>query len=683
MRIIITTAMILALFMAGCKQDHADKTTEKMQFISLETQNAAIDSLVAKHGDAIKSLAERGVQQVAALWEETDGTAEVFINFCIENFTGTAGAREALFDKLSKNFEVLWGSLHQINVDFNKGVHLDQGPITPTDMMFASYSPYAHLADDLFKNKIAFVTVLNFPHYSLEEKYTLGESWSRKEWAYARMGDVFTSRVPSAINQESSEISTASESYISEYNIVMDNLLDENGNTLFTGNKRLITHWGLRDELKSQYANEDGLERQKMIYQVMQRIIHQDIPEKVINNADYQWSPYTNKVFQNSKEVETTQEPDTRYRHLLNAFQAGLKVDRYSPNYPTAIERAFNQGLEMTMEEVEALFVEVLSSPLFAEVGQLISARLGRPLEPFDIWYDGFKTRSAIPEETLTEMVRKRHATAEEFEKEMEKILLQLGWTPERARTIASKIVVEGSRGPGHAWGARMRSQLSYLRTRIGADGMDYNGYNIAMHELGHNVEQTITLHDVDYYMMNGVPNTAFTEALAFIFQVRDLEVLGMKNTDPNQAHLSALDVFWGTCEIMGVALVDMAVWRWMYENPDATPEQLKENVIRIAKEVWNKYFTPAFGIEDAPILGIYSHMINYPLYLSAYPLGHLIEFQLEAQLNGLKIGNEIDRVFSVGNLLPNYWMKHAVNGPVSGKPMLVAIEKALQVIKP
>jgi hypothetical protein len=159
--------------------------------------------------------------------------------------------------------------------------------------------------------------------------------------------------------------------------------------------------------------------------------------------------------------------------------------------------------------------------------------------------------------------------------------------------------------------------------------------------------------------------------------------VLGLKNEDPNQAHLSALDVFWGTCEIMGVALVDMAVWRWMYENPDATPEQLKENVIRIAKEVWNQYFTPAFGVQDAPILGIYSHMINYPLYLSAYPLGHLIEFQLEAQLNGLNIGNEIDRVFSVGKLVPNHWMNNAVNGPVSGKPMLVAIEKALMVMKP
>jgi oligoendopeptidase F len=211
---------------------------------------------------------------------------------------------------------------------------------------------------------------------------------------------------------------------------------------------------------------------------------------------------------------------------------------------------------------------------------------------------------------------------------------------------------------------------------------MDYKGYNIAMHELGHNVEQTITLQDVDYYMMNGVPNTAFTEALAFIFQVRDLEVLGISNNDPNQKHLAALDVFWGTFEIMGVSLVDMAVWRWMYENPKATAAQLKENVIRIATETWNKYFAPAFGVKDSPILAVYSHMINYPLYLSAYPLGHLIEFQLEENVKGLNIGNEMDRVFSAGKLVPGLWMENAVGTKVSGKPMLDAIEKALEVFK-
>lgn len=68
-----------------------------------------------------------------------------------------------------------------------------------------------------------------------------------------------------------------------------------------------------------------------------------------------------------------------------------------------------------------------------------------------------------------------------------------------------------------------MKGQRSRLRTRIPSQGMDYKGYNIAIHEFGHNVEQTISLYDVDYYMLNGVPNTAFTEALALVFRKETL----------------------------------------------------------------------------------------------------------------------------------------------------------------
>ena len=57
---------------------------------------------------------------------------------------------------------------------------------------------------------------------------------------------------------------------------------------------------------------------------------------------------------------------------------------------------------------------------------------------------------------------------------------------------------------------------------------------------------------------MKGVPNTAFTEALAFVFQVRDLDFLGYKNDDPTRDAMQTLDIFWGCYEIMGVALVDL-----------------------------------------------------------------------------------------------------------------------------
>ena len=41
--------------------------------------------------------------------------------------------------------------------------------------------------------------------------------------------------------------------------------------------------------------------------------------------------------------------------------------------------------------------------------------------------------------------------------------------------------------------------------------------------------------------------------------------------------HLSALDTFWATREIAAVGLVDMYAWRWLYENPEATPAELRE----------------------------------------------------------------------------------------------------------
>ncbi|HOT28994.1 MAG TPA: hypothetical protein PLU72_12475 [Candidatus Ozemobacteraceae bacterium] len=47
----------------------------------------------------------------------------------------------------------------------------------------------------------------------------------------------------------------------------------------------------------------------------------------------------------------------------------------------------------------------------------------------------------------------------------------------------------------------------------------------------------------------------------------------------------------------------------------------MKEAVITIAKDVWNAYYAPVFGIKDSTVLGIYSHMLAYPLYLSDYPL--------------------------------------------------------------
>jgi hypothetical protein len=379
-----------------------------------------------------------------------------------------------------------------------------------------------------------------------------------------------------------------------------------------------------------------------------------------------------------NKDIPAKAEPDTRYKFLLENFIAMKSLDAYSPQYPTYQQRKFEQEMEIPMEQVEKIFEDFCASPEVKKVGELISKRLNRKLEPFDIWYDGFKARSIIPQEELNKKVKAKYADIAAFQKDLPNILTTLGWKKDKAEYISAKIIVDPSRGAGHAWGALMKGDYAHLRTRVPQGGMNYKGYNIACHEFGHTVEQTLSLYDVDHYMLSGVPNTAFTEALAFIFQKRDLELLGIKNVDPNKEYYTTLDEFWACYEIMGVSLVDIGVWKWMYKHPDAKPKELREAVINIAKDVWNKYYAPVFGQKDQPILAIYSHMIDAPLYLSAYPIGHLIQFQLEKQMKGKVMGEEVPRIFTYGRVIPQLWMKHAVGSELSAKPMLEATDEAL-----
>jgi hypothetical protein len=211
---------------------------------------------------------------------------------------------------------------------------------------------------------------------------------------------------------------------------------------------------------------------------------------------------------------------------------------------------------------------------------------------------------------------------------------------------------------------------------------MNYKGYNIATHELGHNVEQVFSETRVDHVMLRSVPNTAFTEGFAYVFQNRNLQYLGLAKEDPLAESLKALDEFWMTYEIAGVSLVDMHMWNWMYAHPNANPADLREAVIAIAKDVWNKYYAPIFGVRDVAILAIYSQMIDNGLYLPDYTLAHLISFPLEQHMRTANLASEIERMCRIGNVTPDQWMKEAIGSPISTAPLLSATQDALKVVK-
>jgi len=422
----------------------------------------------------------------------------------------------------------------------------------------------------------------------------------------------------------------------------------------------------------------------------MERIITQTIPQVVINNPHVDWNPWTNEVKPAAEKdsdaapptgmkITNAAEPATRYATLLKTYQAARKVDPYSPMTPTLIARRFDEDREISELRMQAMLEQVVASPLVPKVAKLIETRLARPLEPFDIWYDGFRARGAYTEAQLDAIVSKRYPTAEAYKKDIPNILVKLGFTPGKAHYLADNITVDPARGSGHAMGAEMRGEKAHLRTRIGSTGMNYKGFNIAVHEMGHNVEQTFSLNEVDYTLLEGVPNTAFTEALAMVLQGHDLEVLGLAAPDARSDALKILNDFWNTYEISGVALVDMSVWHWMYDHPGATPEQLRDATVEIAKNIWNRYYAPVFGKKDVVLLAVYSHMIDSLLYLPDYPIGHLIAFQVEEQMKKSgAIGPEFERMATFGRVTPDMWMLHATGKPVGTEALLSSAERAL-----
>ena len=650
--------------------------------------------LVGTHGEAQRARITRGLTQVASLWREEDGDAAVFEEFVRGNFAADDATHKAVRERMDRLHEQIDGSFNEMSLAFRWQADVEAGPILPFDELFAGYDPSAHLNDDLFANKIAFVVLLNFPLTTLDEKLRDGSGWSPEQWAEVRMADRYARRVPAAVSQRIATANADADSYISAYNIWMHHLLDADGRRLFPPGKRLITHWNLRDELKAQYAEKDGLPRQRMIARVMERIVDQTIPAVVVDNPHVDWRPYSNEVSASavqdsdrpapaSAALTPDREPDTRYAKLLETYRAARLEDPYTPAAPTLIARRFNFDRELPEARVEAMLEQIVGSAVVPRVAKLIESRVARPLEPFDIWYNGFLPRGKYTEAELDAITKKKYPTAEAFAADIPAILTKLGFSEERARYLASNITVDPSRGAGHAWGAQRRGDKAHLRTRVGTDGMDYKGYNIAVHELGHNVEQTFSLNKVPYNAIEGVPNTAFTEALAFVFQARDLELLGLAKPDPTSEALMALDDFWGAYEIGGVALVDMRVWRWMYAHPEATPAELREATLGIAREVWNRFYAPVFGSRDVVLLGIYSHMIDSVLYLPDYPVGAMIARQVEQQVaRSGDLGAEFERMTSQGRMTPDLWMQKATGAPVGPQALIAAAEHALEQLR-
>ncbi len=671
---------LLALLLAGCAPCPPAVTPERARpegelVMKKATRERLERELIAKHGRAQAERVRRGLEQVAARWRSEDGSERELAEFTLQHFVSDPGVLADTARRLEYALEMLDGHANEVARELARYQVLEEGPTRPVDGLLAAFSPSAHITEDLFASKVAFVALLNFPLTTLEQRLGAGRRWSRAEWALARLTDRFEHRLPAAVQQELDRVSAAAESYIDSYNLHLDRLVGAD----FPKGLKLISHWGLRDEIRGQYDRPGALARQRAITRVMERIIRQELPQTVINSDALEWDAEGNRVRKpGGRWQEPEREADVRYRHLLGVFRAQRKVDPHVPGFPTHIRRVFDRDREIPEARVRQLLESVLLSPVAAKVGALIQKRLGRPLEPFDLWYTGFRPRGQKSETALDAITRERYPSAKHLEQDVPRILQALGFAEETARFLADHIVVDPARGAGHAAGAKRRDDKAHLRTRVGPKGLDYKGFNIAVHELGHNVEQVFSMSKIDHTLLEGVPNTGFTEAFAFLFQAHDLELLGQSARAEADEPLRDLDRFWSAFEIAGVGILDAEIWHWMYDHPEATPAQLRAAVVKLAQQVWNRYYAPVLGVKDVILPAIYSHIVAFGLYTPDYALGYLITFQVEQYLKGKQLGPEMERMCKLGRIAPDVWMEQAVGSPLSSAPLLKAAEAAL-----
>src|SRR6056297_3479130 len=263
------------------------------------TLPALEETLTEMYGETERPRIRRGLHQAAGLWRAEDGDAQAFAAFARTHFAGDPATRDAMFERFQYLLEKLNGHMNKLVLELRRQSDLDLGPIQPFDSLFAAYDPSAHVGEDMFRNGLAFVALLNFPLTTLEERLENGDQWTRRQWAEARLAQRFGRRVPAEVNQAIARAGAQSDQYIAEYNIWMHHLVDARGERLFPAGMRLLAHWNLRDEIKANYDLENpalALARQRMIQRVMEHIVEQTIPAVVIDNPGVDWDPFANAV---------------------------------------------------------------------------------------------------------------------------------------------------------------------------------------------------------------------------------------------------------------------------------------------------------------------------------------------------------------------------------------------------
>ena len=623
--------------------------------------------------------AEAGVKRVANRWQDCDGDGDEFKAFCNEQFVAEESDRTRLLERYEIALGSIGGHLYEIGRHLRRWTDLRGDEMPKVDNLMAMFDPCPDLSDQFYKQKIAFIALLNFDRPDLATMLEQGDTWSNDQWAEVRAGWAFGPRVPAEVNDRARKLEHEADMFVSEFHVPVGAMIDDEGKSWFEKDRKLIAHWLIREEIKAGYTEENGIHKQRALSWVMRRHIDGTLPTSVMDSTcEGKWDPRNNTI--DGVEVTELLGP-VRYEQLLFQRSIANDYDTYYEEHPTAIARKFNLEREIPEETVEALMIELLEAPIRKDIADLLSKQLDRPLEAFDIYLEDISEAESAAE--LDEKVTAMFKDELVFQEKLPEILRGLGYSDEDADFLGTRVNVEIARGAGHAMRPGIPEYHAWLRTNRLDDRLGWDGFDTAMHELGHNLEQLISTHFVPRPLLRNVPNTACTEAFAFLYQNKAREVIGIHEEDEAKAFaIASIEGLLAACQIAGPSLVELYIWRWLYENPETTPEKLRDQMLLIADDVWKKYFKDQFGEDPYHILAAYQHMVGYPLYLADYTIGHVISHQIKSHMRGKDLATETKRICSIGRLTPDLWMKRAVGGGISAKQLIDDAAAGLSLIK-
>jgi len=676
-RTITVIGLIGFLVLINCCSEPGGGKSEKAT-ISQGTVDDVIRRVKGMDTGRKSEMVKKGVSQLAANWRVEDGSEDDFISFCTENIIDEKELAPNL-ERISDNLVAMWGHSSIIRFSWTESERFTDTREVKADPFFRESMPSA----DLYKGKLAHFIQLNFPYYTPAEKRINGESWSREEWTMAALGDTYAHRTDRNFKKEATEESNAFRKYMQHYFLRMDHISAEDGSYPFPQGSLLHSHRGLRDNCKEEYTRQGGYERQRITGKVIEHILLGTVPQEFLEDTTTWWDPWSNELFRKDAgttvKIEYESEGTIRYAGFRSVFLNRSSEDKMFDDGSSVISRTFdNHNLEIS--EVETLIREFLSDPVISDAGKLIEKEVGRPLEPFDIWYSGFQEQSLYPADFLDSITMSRYPDPLSLQLDVPSILVNMGFSEAEAKHIGAHTSVRPVVSGGYTDSPPLRGENALMTTMFGPGGLDYKSYRVAMHELGHVVCAVYSTDEADNFLLAGVPTSGITEAMAELLAYKNAEGLGLNGSNPElREHMLSLATLWYLVEMGGQALTDIESWKWIYANPGATEEEVRDAIISITENIWNTYFAEIFGVRDQHILSIYNHFITGSLYLFNYFLGDVIMYQLHDAYRSGDLAVKLKEACKEGNTTPGLWMSKAVGTGISTEPLMDASAKAIK----